>query len=436
MPNSKTTCPECGAVVPERTDQCGLCGTDVPKEGTAGGVDTAVEAASSSEAASEGRSEEGVGETAEEGMFCNQCGWQNPPGANFCSRCGHELQSPALEEPPPGTKPAAGPPDEGASPPSPPQRAERAATPPSGADDGLAQRVAWVVGIAALLVAGLYGWSTWSETSSTGSSGEGQPATAGGPPAMAGGAGAGGSVPGGAGTDATASDDLPDIIKQQQGRGVPAAIAARADSLQRATERRSGQAQQQARRELARLFAGVDSTNRAATHQWQLAQQTDATTDWERVGSLLYDWMAALDRGRERTQVARLAVDAYQRVLRDEPNNHDVRTNLAVAYLDTNNPMRGISEIKRVLSEAPDHVGARFNYGLMQVMIGRNATALEQFERVREAASQDSRYYQQAGQLIQRIKKQADGEPQDAPMPGQDGGGRGSGSLSVGAPGS
>lgn len=101
-----------------------------------------------------------------------------------------------------------------------------------------------------------------------------------------------------------------------------------------------------------------------------------------------------------------------------------MRTHLAVAYTETNRPMRGINELKRVLREAPDHVGARLNYGLMQMMIGRHATAIEQFERVRRVAAKNSPEHQRAGTLIEQINKETDGNPQDAPLPGQGGGGQ------------
>ena len=416
MADSKT-CQECGAVLPAGSERCPLCGTPVSEAEEESAEPPEEKATPKAGKGAEQENDDRAGQ----GVFCNQCGWENPSGANYCSRCGHELESVGDEaSTPPGTKPAAGPSEKAETSAS---REAASAAFPSAADDGLARRVGVVVGIAVLLVAGLYGWSVWSEgqeQETAAAGGEAAPMMGGGATGAPGGRGARG------GSSGASSGGLPEVIRQQQGGDVPASIAPQVDSLQEVIDTRSGQAQQRARRKLARLFDGAGLTGRAAAQQWRLARQDGSPVTWERAGSLLYDWMASLSRNepkqaQQRAQVARLTVDAYQRVLKNDPDNHDVRTNLAVAYLDTNTPMRGISEIKRVLNEKPDHVGARFNYGLMQVMIGRNATAIEQFERVRETASEDSPYYQQAGQIIERIKEKTGGNPQDAPMPGQGG---------------
>jgi hypothetical protein len=394
------------------------------------------------------------------GVFCNECGWENPPGANFCSRCGHALQSLAghstagddASDTPPGTKPAAGPPAAGNATPAGnmPADSTPADEPAPGNDPAsgrsMAQRVALVVTVAALVVGGLYGWSAWSSGGASSGGGDAgstaAPASAtaeggsGAPPMMGGGGTSPGGGGGNAGGDATRSGEVPALIQDQQSGEFPAVIAARADSLRNIVETRGGRRKRLARRQLGSLFAKEGLTKRAAAQQWRLAQEAgDDLRAWEQAGALLYEWMLSLSRQEqagERLKVARLVTDVYQRVLEREPENYDVRTHLAVAYTETNRPMRGISELKRVLNEAPDHAGARFNYGLMQMMVSRYATAIEQFERVREVAGADSEYYQRAGALIERINQETNGNPEDAPMPGQ--GDSGGGSAPGGPP--
>ena len=37
-------------------------------------------------------------ETSDAGVFCHMCGWENPPGARFCSSCGTKLQEAASKK--------------------------------------------------------------------------------------------------------------------------------------------------------------------------------------------------------------------------------------------------------------------------------------------------------------------------------------------------
>ena len=74
-------------------DRCDLCGT--PVEVASDGADES-EAPRESDQGTE-QVEETVSEresSSEDAtpVFCNQCGWKNPPGARYCSQCGEELQ--------------------------------------------------------------------------------------------------------------------------------------------------------------------------------------------------------------------------------------------------------------------------------------------------------------------------------------------------------
>ena len=83
-------CPECGARMHSTEDVCSLCGFDA-REVIPVAADDARTASSpvSAPVRDEGNTEAGV--------FCNQCGWRNPLGARFCSRCGTALQDLAAE---------------------------------------------------------------------------------------------------------------------------------------------------------------------------------------------------------------------------------------------------------------------------------------------------------------------------------------------------
>ena len=81
---------------------------------------------------------------------------------------------------------------------------------------------------------------------------------------------------------------------------------------------------------------------------------------------------------------------------------------MATAYLNTGNPMLGVTAIKRVLEAAPDHLNANFNYGLMLARINRTDQALEQLARVLELSPDTaSTHNRRARALMASIRGQS-----------------------------
>src|SRR5690606_41646161 len=90
----------------------------------------------------------------ESGVFCKQCGWKNPPGSRFCSRCGSRLQdSSALAIDPP-VKQAARPKSSNGH--AALAGDEEAVPKVEDSDQSLCRYVGVVIGLAVLLVVVLY----------------------------------------------------------------------------------------------------------------------------------------------------------------------------------------------------------------------------------------------------------------------------------------
>lgn len=392
------TCPSCGARLPEGADVCDLCGTMVDSE-------PSEEPDASEPSPGEGAARPPAGDEAPddaaadaESVYCNACGWENPSGARFCSQCGERLQEVGASD------------SARAVPADAPPTAEEESPPSDDGSDGMGRQVGLVVGVGLLLVVGLFLVTSWSGSWSGGSSG-GPADAAGGPAASAQGGATGPGASGPAMQRAPASGggsatDLTTLVENNRQGNMPQQLAARTDSLQSVIESSTGAAQQSARRELVNALIGGGRLGPAALAQRRIAETTGNTADWRRTGDLLYSWMETLGNQPQSRSVAQHVVDAYQKVLDQDPENLDVRTDMATAYLQTNNPMRGVEEINRVLEQDPDHFQARFNKGIMLTMIGRTDQAIEQFERVKEIVGSESPYYQQANQAIQTIREQ------------------------------
>lgn len=188
---------------------------------------------------------------------------------------------------------------------------------------------------------------------------------------------------------------------------LPAAVAEQVEQLETEIEAASGPERLAKQRELVNLYIGVGRYARAAQMQEAIAAEATTAEAWRRTGDLYYDWMDSLqDQSPDKRAAADRAVQAYQRALELDPGNLDVRTDMATAYLNSSSPMLGVQEIKAVLEEDPNHLQARFNYGIMLSMINRPEQAIEQFEAVQQIVGEDSPYYQQATDAIAAIRQQ------------------------------
>jgi tetratricopeptide (TPR) repeat protein len=284
------------------------------------------------------------------------------------------------------------------------------------ADEQAAQQmqlqVGLLVGIALAAIVGFFFVTTWSQSVSWGGSdsGAGSP-SAQGPAASAPAQGGGGpSIGGGsAGSNAPPLETLVEENASGSDGQAAAGVTAQADSLQRVVDQNDGVRRRQARQELVNLYIGAGQLGEAALTQRRMAETSGDPADWRRTGDLLYSWMETIEDRGTKAQVAPRVVEAYERVLAENPDNLDVRTDMATALLQTNNPMRGVEEINRVLKQDSTHFQARFNKGIMLTMIGRVDQAIEQFELVKRIVGEESPYFEQANQAIQTIQQQEQG---------------------------
>ena len=417
MSDPTRPCPSCGARVPASSDRCDLCGTVVDESSAEADADEAEAQAPETEpdraqAASSDSDSTDAEPDANPSVFCNQCGWENPPGARYCSQCGEELQDLSGASAPEGTRPVT------ADLPTSASDEASGKTPdpdaPSSSKDterAMGRQIAMLVGGALVLVVGLFFATQWSAqyewggdeaggapSSPAGNEASASGATGGSPPMQSGGSGGGDELTG-----------LQTLLKEAGTSSVGGAMAGQIDSLEAAIEQASGSDKRAAQAELVNLLIGVGQPGRAAVVQDDLADATGAADAQRRAADLLYRWMQQLQGEGQRQQVlevARHAARAYRTVVDQRPEDLDARTRMGEAYLLTNRPMRGIEAINAVLDDDSTFVPARFQKGLALLQINRLDQATAEFEQVKEFAEEGSPFTRQAEQALKIIEKQ------------------------------
>ena len=351
----RAVCPSCGAQVRLRDRACGLCGSELsPPDSAAAPLNEARHAKSLP-----GQPKDQDPSTAP-GVYCNQCGWKNAVGSRYCARCGEVLQD----------------------------LSEIFASEDVDVDSASSQslrsmlparrslrdfkRMSLVVAVGgALLVAALFAMTSFSKRAYAPR------------PTMQG------------QVTETASAQL---VQR------PLALEVR-DQARRILE--SMQGTDGAERavllaQLVELYLSHGAFSEAASAQEEVASTLDSPVAWADAGNLFYRSMQEAQGPLKRREAER-AISAYTRSLELDPENLDVRTDMATTYLATDNPMEGVRQLRQVLDANPSHVQANFNYGVMLSMIGRRDQAVRQFERVMEIVDPNTETYQQAQSALQEL---------------------------------
>lgn len=108
------------------------------------------------------------------------------------------------------------------------------------------------------------------------------------------------------------------------------------------------------------------------------------------------------------------ALTSYRLALRDQPNDHRVLQNMAIAFTKTGRVEEAVRCYRRALEIKPSLSGA--HYGLAYLLLKRGDTDeaarhLEAFLEQPPKSAEAERWVRHARQTLQRISAGADGEP-------------------------
>lgn len=73
------------------------------------------------------------------------------------------------------------------------------------------------------------------------------------------------------------------------------------------------------------------------------------------------------------------ARDYYQKVLDSSPENLDAKAKLAMTYVATETPMKGIMILREILEKDPENETALYNLGILSIQSGQYSKAVDRF---------------------------------------------------------
>ncbi|HLL94894.1 MAG TPA: tetratricopeptide repeat protein [Spirosoma sp.] len=198
-----------------------------------------------------------------------------------------------------------------------------------------------------------------------------------------------------------------------------------ADDQKRIDELRSafklaGQAQKESAGEkLITAFRTVSRYDSAAYYADLLAVTQPSERNMLRAGDAYFEaYTFAVDE-QKTTRLGQKTRDFYQKVLSKNPNLLAAKANMAMTYVNTPTPMKGIMLLREVLQQEPTNELALFNLGLLSMRSNQYGRAIERFRQilVTNPTSRKAQFYlgvslAEAGQkdeakrVLAQVKKQ------------------------------
>jgi outer membrane protein len=128
---------------------------------------------------------------------------------------------------------------------------------------------------------------------------------------------------------------------------------------------------------LASLYKEAGKFDSAAWFAGEASTFFKTTASQLKAGDAYYEAFTFAVDNQKQKQLASAAREYYEHVLNEQPRNHEVKTKLAMTYVGSSTPMKGIMMLREVLAEDPKNETALYDMGMLSVQSGQYDRAVE-----------------------------------------------------------
>ena len=146
---------------------------------------------------------------------------------------------------------------------------------------------------------------------------------------------------------------------------------------------------------LIEVFRQVNRFDSAAYYAGVLATEQPTEINILRAGDQYFEaYTFAVDE-KKTAMLGQKTRELYQRVLDKNPNLLSAKANMAMTYVNTENPMQGIMLLRDVLQQDPTNELALFNMGLLSMRSNQFERAIGRFRQILvvNPASRKAKFY-------------------------------------------
>ncbi len=135
-------------------------------------------------------------------------------------------------------------------------------------------------------------------------------------------------------------------------------------------------------RELGEMFYKASVFDSSAYYFEQIAIGNPGVENWLRSGDAYLQAFTLTLNAARAEELADKTRESYAQALKLDPSNLHARTNTALTYVNSSNPMRAITILREVLEQQPNYLPAIISLGKLSMQSGQYDKAAERFKEV------------------------------------------------------
>lgn len=131
---------------------------------------------------------------------------------------------------------------------------------------------------------------------------------------------------------------------------------------------------------LMSVFQRINKYDSAAYYAELYASKFNTVDHWQKAGDAYFEaFTFALDEQKIRL-LGNKAREAYEIVLKSQPDNYNAQHNVAMTYVSSSSPMQGIMMLRDIIEKDPDNMQALMSMGRMSIQTGQFENGVDRFE--------------------------------------------------------
>ncbi|GAA3952938.1 hypothetical protein GCM10022406_38360 [Hymenobacter algoricola] len=134
--------------------------------------------------------------------------------------------------------------------------------------------------------------------------------------------------------------------------------------------------------DLATQYKAVEKFDSAGYYYEQLAVARPGEQTWKRAADSYFEAFSFAATEERQKMLAAKTRELYEKVLKNNPENLDAKTNLGMAYMASDNPVKGVTLLREVLVADPRNENALYNLGLLSIQSNQYDKAVERFREL------------------------------------------------------